>query len=68
MKGTISDTVRNWLAPLSETIKRLAGMPRYEAYLAHLRAHHPECAIPTEGQYYELYLQGKYNGGGNRCC
>jgi uncharacterized short protein YbdD (DUF466 family) len=55
---------RAWLTAL----KRVVGMPNYEAYLAHLRAQHPECPVPTEAEYYELYLQGKYNGVGNRCC
>jgi uncharacterized short protein YbdD (DUF466 family) len=55
---------RAWL----RTLKRVLGMPNYEGYLAHLRAHHPECAVPSEKEYYELYLEGKYNGVGNRCC
>lgn len=53
---------------LIATVKRIVGMPNYDAYVAHLREHHPGCAIPNEREYYELYLQGKYNGVGNRCC
>jgi uncharacterized short protein YbdD (DUF466 family) len=50
------------------TVKRIVGMPNYEAYVAHLRDHHPECAIPTEREYYNLYLEGRYKAGGSRCC
>ena len=53
---------------LIAAFKRIVGMPNYEAYVAHLREKHPGCAIPDEREYYELYLQGKYNGVGNRCC
>ena len=54
---------------LASTIRRIVGMPNYDAYVAHLRAHHPESAIPNEKEYYDLYLEGKYNGGpGSRCC
>ena len=49
-------------------VKRIAGMPNYEAYLEHLRTCHPECPLPSEGEYYELYLKGRYEGGGMRCC
>ena len=67
MKGPgTRDTGRG--AALMAAFKRIVGMPNYDAYVAHLREHHPECAIPNEREYYELYLQGKYNGVGNRCC
>ena len=55
-------------AALMAAFKRIVGMPNYDAYVAHLRDKHPECTIPNEREYYELYLQGKYNGVGNRCC
>lgn len=52
----------------SRGLKRIAGMPNYEAYVEHLRACHPECPVPSEREYYELYLKGRYEGGGMRCC
>jgi uncharacterized short protein YbdD (DUF466 family) len=53
---------------LLATLKRIAGMPNYEAYLEHLRSCHPECPLPSEREYYELYLKQRYEGGGMRCC
>lgn len=50
------------------TVKRIAGMPNYEAYVEHLRERHPECAIPDEREFYDLYLKQRYEGGGMRCC
>jgi uncharacterized short protein YbdD (DUF466 family) len=49
-------------------IRRIVGMPDYDAYVAHLRDHHPECVLPTEREYYGLYLRGRYGGGFSRCC
>jgi uncharacterized short protein YbdD (DUF466 family) len=43
-------------------------MPDYQAYLAHLRAEHPERPLPTERQYFEEYLKGRYESGPTRCC
>ena len=36
------------MSRFARMIKRVAGMPDYEAYVAHLRDAHPDCAIPTE--------------------
>lgn len=49
-------------------VKRIAGMPNYEAYVEHLLMCHPERPVPDEREYYELYLKGRYEGGGARCC
>ncbi len=49
-------------------LKRVVGMPNYEAYLEHLRTRHPECPLPTEREYFDEYLKGKYGGGFSRCC
>lgn len=49
-------------------LKRVVGMPNYQAYLKHLRVHHPECALPSEREYFDEYLKGRYGGGLNRCC
>ncbi len=55
------------LACLS-TIKRVTGMPDYQTYLAHLRLRHPDWPIPSEREYFELYLQARYGDGPTRCC
>jgi uncharacterized short protein YbdD (DUF466 family) len=57
-----------WWSRIVATLRRIAGMPDYEAYLEHLRAHHPECSLPSEREYYDLYLSGRYGNGTTRCC
>ena len=43
-------------------------MPDYQTYLAHLRLRHPDWPIPSEREYFELYLQARYGDGPTRCC
>jgi len=64
MSTGISDRLGRAVA----TVKRIVGMPNYAAYVAHLREHHPGCAIPSEREYFDLYLKTKYSTGGSRCC
>lgn len=68
MSYLITSNARNRLGRVAAIFKRIVGMPNYDAYVAHLRERHPECPVPNEREYYDLYLQGKYNGVGNRCC
>lgn len=49
-------------------LRQLTGMPDYPAYLEHLRRHHPGTPAPSERQFYEDYLKGRYGDGPTRCC
>lgn len=49
-------------------LRRVAGMPDYAAHLEHLRRCHPERPVPTEREFFEQYLQGRYGDGPTRCC
>jgi uncharacterized short protein YbdD (DUF466 family) len=48
--------------------RRLMGMPDYAGYVEHMRACHPERAVPSEREYYERYLERRYGNGASRCC
>jgi uncharacterized short protein YbdD (DUF466 family) len=50
------------------TIRRLAGMPDYEAYVAHLRAHHPGHPVPDRRTFFDEWLRARAAGGATRCC
>jgi uncharacterized short protein YbdD (DUF466 family) len=47
--------------------RRIAGVPDYDAYVAHLRAHHPERAPPTRSAFFAERERARYRGA-NRCC
>ena len=48
--------------------RRILGVPDYEAYVEHLRAHHPEAPIPTYAAFFAERQSARYRGGGGRCC
>jgi uncharacterized short protein YbdD (DUF466 family) len=43
-------------------------MPDYPAYVRHLRQVHPSWPIPSEREFFALYLQTRYGDGPTRCC
>jgi uncharacterized short protein YbdD (DUF466 family) len=49
-------------------LRRIVGMPDYSAYIAHLAARYPGCAIPDEREFFDQYLRSRYEGGPTRCC
>jgi uncharacterized short protein YbdD (DUF466 family) len=49
-------------------LRRIAGMPDYSAHVEHLRRCHPERAIPSEREFFDEYLQRRYQDGPTRCC
>ncbi|HEX5387885.1 MAG TPA: YbdD/YjiX family protein [Gemmatimonadales bacterium] len=59
---------RDALARLIAAFRRIFGMPDYAAYVAHLRRHHPERALPTEREFFDEYIRARYSGGPTRCC
>ncbi len=59
---------RNALQSLLTVLRRVTGMPDYEAYVEHLREHHPGCPIPTEREFFTQYTEAKYGAGTSRCC
>jgi len=57
-----------WLRDALRTLRRVAGMPDYPAYLEHLRRCHPDRPVPTEREFFTLYTQSRYGAGPTRCC
>jgi uncharacterized short protein YbdD (DUF466 family) len=48
--------------------RRVLGVPDYDAYVAHLRAHHPDRTIPTRGEFFAERQRARYDRGAGRCC
>lgn len=67
-EGAAGRAPRGWLRDAHAALRRVLGMPDYAAHLAHLRAHHPGCPVPTEREFYEEYLRTRYGDGPTRCC
>lgn len=66
------DAIRGFLARLrgkARDAARLAvGVPDYEAYLRHLRRHHPERALPSYAEFFRERQDARYGKGRVRCC
>ena len=60
-------TRRN-VAPWVAAIRRILGMPDYPAFVEHMKQRHPECAVPTEREFFDQYVTARYSGGPTRCC
>ena len=56
------------MSRLLAVIRRLTGMPDYEAYLVHQRTKHPGDPVLSEREFYDRYLEARYGGTGSRCC
>ena len=56
------------VARLACVLRQVAGMPDYAGYAEHLRRYHPETSVPSEGDYYAIYLRNRYGDGPTRCC
>jgi uncharacterized short protein YbdD (DUF466 family) len=48
-------------------LRQVAGMPDYNAYLEHIRLHHPGMAAVSEREFFDRYVRAR-SGGVSRCC
>ncbi len=53
---------------VARTLRAIIGVPDYERYVEHCRAHHPECAPMTLKQFAKERFDSRYNKPGTRCC
>lgn len=57
-----------WVDALRRIVRAMLGAPDYERYVAHLRARHPELAVPDRAAFERERLEARYNRPGSRCC
>ena len=56
------------LSRINQVVRRVIGAPDYSAYLAHMKARHPECAVLTQAEFLDEQLTARYSRPGSRCC
>jgi uncharacterized short protein YbdD (DUF466 family) len=49
-------------------VRRVIGVPDYDRYVAHVRAHHPGAEPMSEQEFVQQRLVDRYSRPGNRCC
>jgi len=52
----------------SAVLRRICGMPDYDAFVAHLREHHPGTPAPSVREYYAQFVAARYGDSPTRCC
>lgn len=67
-RGGLWVQVQQRLRACLSDFRRIVGMPDYQEYVRHLRLVHPTWPIPSERQFFELYMQTRYGDGPTRCC
>lgn len=60
--------IRKLARAAGNVVRRVAGMPDYHSYVAHVRRCHPGRTVPSEREYYEDYVATRYGDGPTRCC
>jgi uncharacterized short protein YbdD (DUF466 family) len=60
--------MRAWLERIAAALRAACGVPSYEAYVAHLRTHHPERALPSRAEFFRDRQAARYRRGSSRCC
>lgn len=60
--------MREWLARVAATVRRIIGAPDYATYVAHVRACHPEREPLSEREFVAERLAARYEKPGSRCC
>ena len=56
------------LARAGAALRAMAGVPDYERYVAHMRAHHPGVAPLARDDFARLRLAERYEKPGGKCC
>ncbi len=44
------------------------GLPDYDTYVAHVRAHHPDQAPMDRDTFFRERMEARYGRGRSRCC
>jgi uncharacterized short protein YbdD (DUF466 family) len=56
------------VARVADAVRRIVGVPDYDAYVRHVRLHHPQAEPATKNEFMRQCWEDKYTRPGNRCC
>ena len=51
-----------------DVVRRIVGVPDYDAYVRHMRRHHPDTEPVTHDAFLRTCWEEKYSRPGHRCC
>lgn len=59
---------RNRVEQVANVVRRIIGVPDYDRYVAHVRAHHPDVTPMGHADFEQQRVYDKYSRPGGRCC
>ena len=62
------DAPRRFWRILVQAARLAVGVPDYDAYVAHVRAHHPDRTPMDRAEFFAERMQARYGRGRSRCC
>lgn len=71
ISNTMLKKLRDVFSYRKQFLSLLVGVPSYEKYVEHMRAHHPEDPIKSRKEFFCEAQEARYNGKGgkvSRCC
>jgi uncharacterized short protein YbdD (DUF466 family) len=67
-RGRTLERVHARIVSLARALRRVAGVPDYDAYVAHMRERHPGTPIMERAAFARERLAHRYDRPGSRCC
>lgn len=61
-------TARERIERVACVVRRIIGVPDYDRYVAHVRAHHPGAEPMSQQEFIQQRLADRYSRPGSRCC
>ena len=68
MRATLRAGRPSLFRRVGKVLRRVIGVPDYEAYLAHLASRHPGERAMTRAEFERDRMEARYNRPGARCC
>ncbi len=62
------DALRRLWTSLRHAGRLAVGVPDYDAFVAHIREHHPDRTPPTYAEFFRERQDARYGRGRVRCC
>ena len=59
---------RDFTSRVRNVVRRVVGVPDYDAYVRHVRRHHPEAVPMPPDAFISQCWEEKYSRPGHRCC
>jgi uncharacterized short protein YbdD (DUF466 family) len=66
--GAQQEVASNKAHGIRQVCMQLFGIPDYERYVAHAKAHHPDAPVLSRREFFAQAIDRKYGKSGPRCC